>query len=126
MDRGGDDDGDTRAAIAAERERTVAQIEGLTRDFDGIVASSELTSTDDEHDPEGATIAFERAQVSALRDQARRNLVDLDRALERLDAGDFGRCESCAGPIGAERLAALPGARLCVTCAAEGSPFRPG
>ena len=77
-----------RDAIEIERARTIDQITNLERSFAGIVAAAELTSTDDEHDPEGATIAYERAQVSALLRQARDDLVALDGALERIDDGD--------------------------------------
>ena len=48
----------------AEQERTARQIASLEAIVAAIVEGSELTSTDDEHDPEGATIAYERAQVN--------------------------------------------------------------
>ncbi|MPQ96712.1 TraR/DksA family transcriptional regulator [Modestobacter sp. I12A-02628] len=75
------------------------------------------SNADDEHDPEGATIAFERQQAAALLDQARRRLVEVDEALARAAAGAYGRCAECGGPIGTERLAARPHARTCVACA---------
>ena len=50
-----------RGAIELERSRTIDQIASLERSLAGIVEAAELTSTDDEHDPEGATIAYERA-----------------------------------------------------------------
>ena len=65
-------------------------------------------ATDDEHDPEGATIAFERAQLAALLGQAHSHLAELDGALDRLRQGRYGRCERCGRPVGAERLAARP------------------
>jgi RNA polymerase-binding transcription factor len=109
-------------ALAADRASTLARIEALTREFDGIVESAALGATDDEHDPEGATIAFERAQVAALLDQARRHLADLDRSIGRLRAGRYGTCERCGQPIPAERLAARPAARACLGCAARPGP----
>jgi DnaK suppressor protein len=96
---------------AAERRRT------LRRDLDRFVEAAQSVSTDDEHDPEGATIAFERAQVAALLDAAERRLVELDAAVARLDAGSYGRCESCGGPIAAERLLVRPAATRCIACA---------
>jgi RNA polymerase-binding transcription factor DksA len=108
-----------RDLIVAERDRTLAQITELTRDWDGIVESSAGVAVDDEHDPEGATIAFERAQVHGLLDRARGRLADLGRALELLDAGGYGVCEDCRRPIGAERLAARPAATTCIACAAR-------
>ena len=81
------------------------------------MAASAESNADDEHDPEGATIGFERAQLSALLEQSRARLVELDRALERVAAGTYGACEACGQPIAAGRLEARPTARTCVACA---------
>jgi RNA polymerase-binding transcription factor DksA len=89
----------------------------LRRDFERIVEAAQSVSTDDEHDPEGSTIAFERAQVAALLDQAERQLAELDAAVARLDAGAYGRCESCGRPIAPERLLVRPAATRCIDCA---------
>ncbi|CAA9224421.1 MAG: hypothetical protein AVDCRST_MAG52-680 [uncultured Blastococcus sp.] len=103
--------------LAEERAAALAQIEALTREFDGVVAASKASNADDEHDPEGATIAFERQQVVALLDQARRRLADVDAALARRADGGYGTCESCGRSIAPERLAARPAARTCIACA---------
>ena len=109
-----------RRALAAGRAGTLDQIESLRREFDGIVASAALVGADDEHDPEGATIAFERAQLSALLEQAQRRLAELDQALARLADGSYGSCDRCGQPIAPARLAARPAARTCIACAARG------
>ncbi|MCU1673442.1 MAG: TraR/DksA family transcriptional regulator [Frankiales bacterium] len=103
--------------LADERAATTAQLAGLRRDFVGMVDASEASNADDEHDPEGATIGFERAQLAALIAQAERRLVDLDRALEQVRAGSYGTCETCGGAIGPARLEARPQARTCIACA---------
>jgi DnaK suppressor protein len=103
-------------ALGAERARTLARIEALRRDFDDIVERSSDASRDDEHDPEGATIAFERAQVAALLAAARAQLGDLDRAEERLRGGTHDVCEGCGGSIPLARRLARPTARRCVAC----------
>ncbi|PZG23334.1 TraR/DksA family transcriptional regulator [Nonomuraea aridisoli] len=105
-----------RGLLTDERASTLARIETLTRAWDDIVASAALVATDDEHDPDGATIAFERAHVQALLDQARTHLDDLDHALERLSRGAYGICDRCGGPIPIERLRARPVATTCVRC----------
>jgi DnaK suppressor protein len=74
-------------------------------------------NSDDEHDPEGATIAFERQRTSALRAQAEAHLDDVDRARARLAAGSYGICRSCRRPISTERLTALPVTEMCMDCA---------
>ena len=99
------------------RAETLAQIEVLTAEFDEVVAASASSNADDEHDPEGATIAFERQQVVALLEQARRRLADVEAALAHRAAGDYGICENCGRPIAPERLAARPAARTCIDCA---------
>lgn len=106
--------------LSTERTRTLERIEALNRDRDGIIESTTSTGVDDEHDPEGATIAFERSQIESLLDQSRRHLGELDRAMRQLDEGAYGMCESCGAPIAAERLAARPTASTCITCASRG------
>jgi DnaK suppressor protein len=106
-----------RDLLAAERASTEARLAALERDFDGIVEASASAATDDEHDPEGGTTAFERQHVAALISQARDQLAGIAQAIERLDAGSYGRCEQCGRAIAAERLAARPAASRCISCA---------
>jgi len=108
--------GNARAALAAARERAVARLASLEREFGGIVEAARGAGTDDEHDPEGATLAFERQHVVALAQATREHLADIDAALARLADGSYGICRACGQPIGAERLAARPAARTCIGC----------
>ncbi|KRB78607.1 DNA-binding protein [Nocardioides sp. Root190] len=107
---------DPRHRLEQQRDQTLRRLADLTDDFDAVVAASRDTNADDEHDPEGATIAFERSQVDALVRQARHHLTEIDDALARLEAGTYGTCESCGQPIAAARLEARPAARTCVPC----------
>jgi DnaK suppressor protein len=106
----------TRARLQAERERTLRRLDDLTEDFDAMVAASRDTNADDEHDPEGTTIAFERSQVGALVRDAHHRLAEIDAAVARVEAGTYGICEGCGTPIAAGRLDARPLARTCVGC----------
>ena len=54
-----------------------------------------------------------------LTDRDRSKVQSIDQALERIDAGTYGICESCEGEITAERLKAMPFTRLCVQCQSE-------
>ncbi len=112
---------DVRRRLADERSQTQARLASLTGDHDAMVAASLDTNADDEHDPEGTTIAFERSQIGALVRQVRHHLSEVDAALARVDAGSYGACEACGAPIGDARLDALPAARLCIECAARSS-----
>lgn len=99
----------------AETQARLADLEALER---RIVEASADSNADDEHDPEGSTIAWDRAQTAALAAEARSSLLDLDRALARVDDGWDGRCAGCGRPIDPARLEARPAADRCVTCAA--------
>lgn len=112
-----------REQMVAERERLAAQLDGLERTFDDLVASADVEPADDEHDPDGTT-AYERAQITSLAGVTRDRLAELDVALAAVDGEGFGGCVACGQPIGIERLEALPGASRCVTCAATGGSAR--
>jgi DnaK suppressor protein len=103
--------------LGEERAAALAQIAALTREFDEVVAASRSSNADDEHDPEGATIAFERQQIAALLEQAHRRLADVEAAVRAVEAGIYGICETCGRPIAPERLAARPATRTCIDCA---------
>jgi len=109
----------TRAGLEQSRGEQVALVQSLQRSFDEMVAASRDSNADDEHDPEGATIAFERAQLVAVLRQAQADLDGLDAAIQRLDDGTYGVCERCGLPIAPARLEARPAARRCITCASS-------
>jgi len=111
-----------RAVLAAERESTSGRVADLSRSLDDIVEAAALEVPDDEHDPEGHTIGFERAQVAALLEAARAHLAEVDGAAARLEAGAYGDCGRCGRPITYERLLARPTAQACVACASARAP----
>ena len=106
-----------RGAAMAELQTLEQQISALARSFDDIVAGQSLVNTDDEYDPEGSTIAFERSQVSALLRQAKDDRTALLMSLTRMDEPGYGVCEVCKEFIGVERLLVLPAATKCINCA---------
>jgi len=58
-----------------------------------------------------------QAMAQATRQRAERELLRIDSALRRLEAGDYGHCLRCEEPIAAGRLRADPAAALCIDCA---------
>jgi RNA polymerase-binding protein DksA len=106
-----------RRRLEAERQEALGRLARLTGDYDAVVAASRDSNADDEHDPEGATIAFERSQIGALVRQGRIQLGEIDAAVRKLDAGTYGVCEQCGVAIGDARLEARPVARTCIRCA---------
>jgi len=105
--------------LAAERDRTLQLLSDLTQDFESVVSATRDTNVDDEHDPEGATIAFERSQIAALVRKARQRLDEVDAALARVRDATYGLCETCGRPIAQDRLEARPVARACIRCASS-------
>jgi DnaK suppressor protein len=108
-----------RAPLDTDRAETLRRIAELEREFSGIVTSAAEGSSggDDEHDPEGATVAYERQHIAALIGQARAHLAAIDAALRKIAEGTYGSCDVCGRPIGDERLAARPASLTCVRCA---------
>ena len=105
-----------RPILEALHRRTTQRLATLRGDYDGFVEASKDTNADDEHDPEGATIAFERSQVGALVRQAEQRLAEVDAALGRLEDGTYGVCVVCGQPIPPARLEVRPTAATCVGC----------
>jgi DnaK suppressor protein len=111
--------GDPRELLLAERAGALRRVAALEREFAQLAEAASAGGTDDEHDPEGATLAFERQHAAALLALAREQLVAVDAALERVRDGRYGRCDRCGQPIGDDRLAARPAAITCVRCASR-------
>ncbi|MCC2322574.1 TraR/DksA family transcriptional regulator [Cellulomonas xiejunii] len=108
------DDARARELLLALRADTLGRLTGLGDARQEVVDAARDANVDDEHDPEGATIAFERAQLQALGDAARRRLAEVDAALARMDAGTYGRCAVGGETIDDARLEARPTATTCV------------
>jgi DnaK suppressor protein len=111
--------GPAKFRLTADRDEALDRIAELEREFTAIVTSASEGSAggDDEHDPEGATVAFERQHTASLVTRAREGLAAIDAALRKIDSGRYEICDMCGGPIGEERLAARPSSLICVRCA---------
>jgi DnaK suppressor protein len=88
------------------------------RDLEASVGSSLADATGevgfDEEFADTGSFTFARERDLSLAGNARDLIDKVEHALARIDAGGFGRCEACGGPIEAERLDALPYATLCL------------
>lgn len=98
----------------AEARALLATVGG---DLDALADAHRDSATDDEHDPEGTTLAWERSQAEAVRRDAVRRRAAIAGALRLLDEGTYGVCLDCGNLIPAGRLEARPWATLCVRCA---------
>jgi DnaK suppressor protein len=108
---------DVQARLIELRAETTRRATSLAGTFDEIVEAASDVATDDEHDPEGHTIAWERQQISGLLDETRSTLAAIEAAEQRLVNGLYGVCTTCGTKIASERLEALPSTPTCVTCA---------
>jgi DnaK suppressor protein len=108
-------DEETRARLEAERERLEQVRQGVIQG--GGVGGGEPPrelSVLDQHPAEVGTETFDMERDQSLLEQVAAELDDVEAALQRLDQGTYGRCEACGGPIGEERLEAMPAARFCL------------
>lgn len=115
-----------RAHIIAERLRLRSLVDSLTANFDDLAEAADASPPDDEHDPEGHTIAYERSQLAGRRDEYLRTIEELTIAESRLDDVDSALCEDCGKPIPHERRLAVPNTTRCVDCARSGHRPRLG
>ncbi len=113
-----DDIAGVRARVLGNLARNTAELARLEQDHASLIQASESSNADDEHDPEGATIAFEREQLVSIMTRLRRTMDGLRQALTDLDEGRYGICVRCGEPIDPARLAVRPQATFCVTCTA--------
>lgn len=112
-----DGDPDVVSRLLEEQETSSGQLAAMEADLAAMMLASADSNADDEHDPEGATIAFERARLVALMTATRSRLEGIAEALGRAREGTYGRCVVCGVVIPAARLEARPFARTCVVCA---------
>ncbi|MFI2562740.1 TraR/DksA family transcriptional regulator [Paenarthrobacter sp. NPDC018779] len=109
-----------RVLLERERDAKLALLGALRGDIASVSAARLDSNVDDEHDPEGSTIAFELSQASALMEQSRAGLGHIEDALARIDAGTFGICIVCGVEIPEGRLDARPWTPYCVNHASVG------
>jgi DnaK suppressor protein len=109
-----DDAALARLRDALEEHRTSLRHEireqGIDPDSEDLQVAMERGFAD------GGHTTAERGQMLTLVRELRESLRDVERALVKVDRGAYGTCERCGGPVGAERLEAIPWARLCMRC----------
>jgi DnaK suppressor protein len=108
--------GRLREALLEQRGHLRREIEeqGADPDSNGVAFRDDPGFSDRSHSTE------ERSRLIAVVGSLRTNLQEVDRALAKIDAGTFGTCERCGGPIAEERLEAIPWATLCIDCKQRG------
>ncbi|HEX7166929.1 MAG TPA: TraR/DksA C4-type zinc finger protein [Acidimicrobiales bacterium] len=113
-----------RELLLEEREQYAQQAAALKAEADQLAAEAEGESEFTEEGGDVDSMSAERERDLALANQARQTIDDIDRALMKLDHGNYGICERCDQPIVKARLKALPYAALCVACKSGGLSAR--
>lgn len=94
--------------LQAKREQLIQRIEAIQADFaQGRSEDSQERAIESENDD----------ALNAIGHEAEQELRLVEHALQQLDQGRYGICESCGETISEQRLAALPYANLCIDCA---------
>jgi RNA polymerase-binding protein DksA len=101
-----------REELSAQREHLREEI----RDQGGDPEADEMAFADDAGFSDRPHSAEERSRAVSLVRTLRSNLLDVERAIDKIDAGAYGTCERCGRPISVDRLEALPWATLCIDC----------
>lgn len=100
------EDEDIRASFVKEAEVIEGRLHELDSEGDDLAY--------DDNFADSAQVAAEMGENRVLYDQLRRDLDDIEKALERMDEGTYGTCEVCGNEISAARLEAMPATRLCI------------
>ena len=109
-----------RKHLEQEREDLAAQASRLEAD----AADESWKEPRSDDDAETGTATFERERTMSLARNARQTIIQIDRALDRMDAGTYGECVGCGQAIDLERLEALPQAVDCLDCRRKAERFR--
>ena len=107
------------ADLAAGLRRRRAE---LAKELAGLTAAPEpgATVSFGKRIGDGTTEAVERIATTATARSIAASLAGVDRALEKLADGSYGRCDHCGSEIPSERMQAMPATASCVPCRSAG------
>ncbi len=103
---------------SALREELESQRASLRRELEELGYGSVGLSYDPNF-ADSSQVTAERGETEALGTTLTTNLVEVEHAIAKIDAGNYGECESCHGEIAPARLEAMPAARFCIECAGK-------
>jgi len=103
-----------RSELVEDNTRLAGELAEVEHDIVALMQESGEGSGDDQADAGAAT--WEREHEMSLANNARALMQQTEHAIERIDGGAYGVCESCGRAIGKLRLQAFPRATLCLAC----------
>jgi len=110
----------SQEALSETRHRLEAELDEVTKELSEYGATpggGSIRVSLDEGFADAAQATSERAKVLSFVEGLQQRLTDVRAALDRLNRGQYGRCDRCGEEINPERLEAVPTARLCIRCA---------
>ena len=96
------------------RDRLVADRDHLAQQVAALEPGSGASPAFDDNFADSGQVAAEQGENKVLAAQLRTELDEVERALEKIDAGTYGVCEVCGQPIAEARLEAMPATRFCI------------
>lgn len=109
-----------REELEDERARLLHIIEVHRKELEESLESEAASERiPDPSTGEGGTLAFEYEMERQLDATSLSQVQRIEHALERMEDGTYGLCESCGAAIPIDRLRALPHSTLCVACASK-------
>jgi len=103
-----------RSALEGERSRLLRAVHAVHHHGSLLEETGDLAIGSGDHLADSASETYMRELDEGLEENAEHILGEIEAALGRIDAGTYGRCSVCGGPIGEERLLAVPYATLCI------------
>ncbi len=105
-----------KAILLEERKRVLDAIEYLHEETPGSLDDELEEPGIDNHPADSATATLDREIDYTLEENSEHVLSEIDRALERIEAGTYGICKTCGQPISEDSLEAIPYATQCIDC----------
>jgi DnaK suppressor protein len=102
-----------RGTLLDRRRTLLHQVDHIEDDLRSL---DEAVETELEEEAQEENIS---RLLAGLDERGKEELEAIDRALTRIETGEYGRCEDCDDPIPLERLEALPTTTTCVQCSEE-------
>jgi RNA polymerase-binding transcription factor len=103
-----------RETLESERARLRHAVQAVHHDGSLLEETGDLAIGSGDHLADSASETYMRELDEGLEENAEHLLVEIEAALERIEAGTYGLCSVCGRPIGEERLEAVPYATLCI------------
>jgi DnaK suppressor protein len=105
-----------KSALEAEMDHLVVELADLERDSSTSLSDQSGENNYRDHMADQGTATFGKELDLSLEGNARELSAQVRAALDRIEAGTYGKCTRCGAEISVDRLRAMPAAELCITC----------